>query len=81
MFQVGDLLILKEMQRNYLKEEDTAGYEAELAEKIMLVTDVKSDPYEHYIIEFCFTKAVGSHKISRTKEFLEQYYEVYKTKT
>lgn len=74
MFQVGDMLILQEMQRSSQEYSET-----QLAEKILLVVDVKSEPYDHYVLDFCFSKAIGSQKVVRSKEFLEQYYEVYKT--
>ena len=76
MFQVGDMLILQEMQRSSQEYEET-----QLAEKILLDVDTKSEPYDHYVLDFCFTKAHGSQKVVRSKEFLEQYYEVYKPKT
>lgn len=76
MFQIGDMLILQEMQRNSQEYEET-----QLAEKILLVVDVKSEPYDHYVLDFCFTKAHGSQRVVRSKDFVEQYYEVYKTKT
>ena len=76
MFQVGDMLILQEMQRSSQEYEET-----QLAEKIILVVDVRPEPYDHYVLEFCFTKAHGSQRVVRSKEFLEQYYEVYKPKT
>jgi len=75
MFQVGDMLILQEMQRNSQNYEET-----QLAEKILLVVDVKSEPYDHYVLDFCFTKAVGSQKVVRSKAFLEEHYEIYKPK-
>lgn len=76
MFQIGDMLILQEMQRSSQQYEET-----QLAEKIILVVDIKSQPYDHYVLEFCFTKAMGNQKVVRSKEFLEQYYEIYKPKT
>ena len=70
MFQVGDLLILKETSKDY----DSV----DLAEKLMLVVEIGDDPYDYCVIDFCFSKAPNPNKVVRTTKFLEQYYKVYK---
>jgi hypothetical protein len=75
MFEIGDILILKEMQRSSDKYTETI-----LSEKLLMVTGIDETPYEHYVVEFPFSKA-SSEKVVRSKEFLESYYEIYDGKT
>ena len=75
MFEIGDILILKEMQRSSDKYTETA-----LSEKLMLVTGISETPYNHYVVDFPFSKSTVE-KIVRSKDFLESYYEVYEGKT
>ena len=75
MFEIGDILILKEMQRSSDKYTETI-----LSEKLLMVTGIDETPYEHYVVEFPFSKSTVE-KIVRSKDFLESYYEVYDGKT
>ena len=73
-FNIGDILILKEMHRSSEK------YDKEnLSEKLILVVDIKKQPYGHYVIEFPFTKAPNNKNIVRTTMFIEDYYQLYKS--
>jgi hypothetical protein len=75
MFDIGDILILKEMQRSSDKYTETI-----LSEKLMLVTGIGHTPYDHYVVDFPFSKS-SLEKMVRSKEFLESYYEIYDGKT
>ena len=75
MFEIGDILILKEMQRSSDKYTETI-----LSEKLLMVIATEETPYHHYVVDFPFSKA-SSEKVVRSKEFLESYYEIYDGKT
>ncbi len=75
MFEVGDILILKEMQRSSDKYAETL-----LSEKLLMVVAFNTIPYEHYLVEFPFSNVLSSNLI-RSREFLESYYEVYRQRS
>lgn len=78
MFEVGDILILKEMQRSSDKYTETS-----LSEKLLMVVAFNTTPYEYYLVEFPFTTSsnVLNNKLNRSREFLEAYYEVYRQRS
>jgi hypothetical protein len=78
MFEVGDILILKEMQRSSDKYTESS-----LSEKLLMVVAFSTTPYEHYLVEFPFSTAsnVSNNRLNRSREFLESYYEVYRQRS
>jgi hypothetical protein len=75
MFEVGDILILKEIQRSSDKYTETS-----LSEKLLMVVEFNTTPYEHYLVEFPFSN-VSLNRLTRSREFLESYYEVYRQRS
>ncbi len=75
MFEVGDILILKEIQRSSDKYIETS-----LSEKLLMVVAFNTTPYEHYLVEFPFSNVLNNN-LTRSREFLESYYEVYRQRS
>lgn len=69
-YNVGDLLIINPAYYTLEHEKDN--------KSICIVLEYEVRPFEHYILTNLFNED-NIYKFNRTKEFVEKYYDHYKT--